>query len=274
MGKFRKNLEDHRFGRLVATSFQDGRWRCVCDCGKESKVDSGDLLSGNTQSCGCLARERRIDASRIHAKKHGAVVGGVKTRTYSKWAGMWSRCTNPKANSYEHYGGRGISVCERWKSFENFLADMGEAPPGLSIDRYPDNDGNYEPGNCRWATSSEQMRNTRVTRWIEHNGERLILSDWAARAGVSVAIFSKRLDGGWSMERALTTPTKKPKVAVPDGMKRCTKCELVKCLDAFYRRHDRPDGDRHYSSCKLCSNLAAANSKARKAPGVSLEMPQ
>jgi hypothetical protein len=118
---------------------------------------------------------------------------------------MRARCTYPYVNGYHNYGGRGITVCERWESFENFLADMGERPEGRTLDRNDVNLG-YEPGNCRWATLKEQSRNTRTTRWIEYQGERLTVVDWAERLNVSSGSLGRRIRDGWPVERAMTVP--------------------------------------------------------------------
>ncbi len=121
---------------------------------------------------------------------------------------MIKRCGNPNTKQYADYGGRGITVCERWKtSFENFLADMGVKPsPTHSIDRFPNNDGNYEPGNCRWATRAEQCLNRRNNRLISHNNETLPLTVWSDRMGIKREVIADRLNRGWSVFDALTTP--------------------------------------------------------------------
>jgi hypothetical protein len=143
-----------RFGRLVAIkSVFTGRggWLCQCDCGKRCVVQANNLARGGTISCGCKKNEAR----------HGHASRAKKDPTYETWVNMKQRCTNPGRLEYRYYGGRGIRVCERWStSYETFLADMGPRPPRKTIDRI-NNDGNYEPGNCRWATQSEQVRNQR-----------------------------------------------------------------------------------------------------------------
>ena len=130
-------------------------WKCHCVCGAETSVSTSDLRSGNTQSCGCLL----IDTIRQLNRTHGHTSNGW-TPTYRSWSGMFTRCYNANSKSFQGYGSRGITVCERWNSFENFLIDMGERPESLSLDRI-NNDGNYEPTNCRWATASTQNKNRR-----------------------------------------------------------------------------------------------------------------
>lgn len=126
--------------------------------------------------------------------------------TLQTWRNMRDRCNNPKNNNFHNYGGRGITVCKRWNdSFEAFLEDMGRKPDGLSIDRQ-DNNGNYEPGNCRWATQKQQMRNTRANVVYEYQGVELCISELAERVGLAPQVIAKRLDSGWSLERATSTP--------------------------------------------------------------------
>lgn len=142
------------------------------------------------------------------AHTHGHTTGGFSS-AYHSWASMMQRCTNPKRRSYKHYGGRGITVCLRWRTFENFLADMGDRPDGKTIDRWPDKDGNYEPGNCRWATNSEQARNSSQTVMVEINGETRPLVEWCERRKISVNTVRCRVKKhGWDYARAIVTPAR------------------------------------------------------------------
>jgi len=155
-------LAGKRFGRLQVVSetlMRQSRkiiWLCHCDCGKYAYVTRTDLQTGHTQSCGCLHREQtgRIKLS------HGQSRVGKTSSLYMRWAQMIQRCNNPDHPRFKDYGGRGITVCARWLAFENFAADMGEPPAGMMLDR-ENNDGNYEPGNCRWVTQLVSARNTR-----------------------------------------------------------------------------------------------------------------
>ena len=161
MGRPTKNLLGMRFGRLTVIRFagitRDGKpqalWLCQCDCGNTPTTYASNLQSKHTKSCGCLES--------VGIVTHGHVRGKTRTREYLTWASMKARCNNPTAISYKYYGALGVTVCERWKDFSNFLADMGTRPEGMSIDRFPDKNGNYEPGNCRWATPKEQNNNLR-----------------------------------------------------------------------------------------------------------------
>jgi hypothetical protein len=141
---------------------------------------------------------------------HGQTLGHKKSPEYNIWAGAKSRCFNKRTERYHLYGGRGITMCERWRSsFLNFLADMGPRPsPRHELDRWPNNDGNYEPGNCRWATRSEQMRNTSINHYVVARGERLTITEWAERVGIPSQRLWARINDGWDIERALTEPVR------------------------------------------------------------------
>lgn len=159
MTKF-KDIKGQRFGRLTVLKPTEERchghvmWLCECSCGNKCLVASHSLRhDGGTKSCGCISKETTIRRSITHGMSEASI--------YKIWRGMLARCNNPNNPGYKNYGGRGIKVCERWHSFENFYADVGDPPKGKTLDRWPNNDGNYEPTNWRWATRSEQRFNAR-----------------------------------------------------------------------------------------------------------------
>ena len=190
-----------RFGRLTVvrrdgTMGKSAMWQCECDCGNQKRVSGANLVSGDVQSCGCLAAsgENRF-------RKHGM----SRTRVYSIWRAMKNRCYLKSDPSYHAYGGRGITVCDRWRdSFENFYADMGDPPSEAhTIDRR-ENDGNYERDNCRWATNVEQANNRSSNLVLEISGEKATLAEWSRRSGIPSTTIRERLMRGWTPERLLT----------------------------------------------------------------------
>lgn len=196
----RKNLTGHQFGRLTVIGYvgkenANSQWLCACECGNSTVLITSQLLRTDSpwKSCGCQ--------SRMSAYKHGM----TGTPEYQAWRSMYQRCTNPNNPQYNLYGGRGIKVCNRWReSFDNFYADMGPRPGGeYSIDRV-DANGDYEPGNCRWATPAQQSNNKRDNRVIEFDGESHTLTEWATIAGLSKSGLRWRLDNGWPVGDALT----------------------------------------------------------------------
>lgn len=198
------DLTSKRFGILVVIGFariketasksRQYRWKCRCDCGNDVEVDGCCLRRGSARSCGCQPTYQ----------KHGM----TKHPVYQVWCALKSRCLNPGNACYSHYGERGISVCGKWKeSFEAFYADVGDRPSPMHTIERINNDGNYEPGNCRWATRAEQNENTRQTRLLSHNGETLSVGKWARKTGIQRKTITSRIDRlGWSVGRALTTP--------------------------------------------------------------------
>ena len=205
---FRKNMAGMVFGRLTVLnhlpdSSQRTKWLCRCDCGQQKAVAGQLLTAGKARSCGCLSRELTAARNATHGHTRGYVV----SKAYNTWQNIRRRCFDKTNKRFAEYGGRGITVCEHWLSFENFLSDMGEPPsPKHSIDRV-DNHGDYEPGNCRWAQSDVQMKNRRNARLLTFNGRTQNLCDWAAEIGIKSDTIAARLDlYGMSVEEALTKP--------------------------------------------------------------------
>ena len=181
-------------------------YRFLCECGTVVERTVANLSRTNkTASCGCKT-SGLIAASRL---SHGmSKRGDAGYGTFICWQSMHWRCTNEKRKDFAIYGGRGISICDRWMSFENFLSDMGMRPEGMSLDRKNTN-GNYEPSNCRWATPVEQARNRRSNRIIDANGESLPLCEWAERLGVDDGVISARIKDGWNPDIAVTEPARR-----------------------------------------------------------------
>lgn len=200
------DMTGQRFGRLLVLAFSEmrgprARWSVRCDCGTEKTANGDDIRAGKTVSCGCLSREKARaagDRTRTHGMSY--------TSTHHIWGSMIQRCHNPNRKDYPRYGGSGITVCQRWReSFESFLADMGVRPAGMTLDRWPDGASNYEPGNCRWATLAEQVRNSAAAHMVTISGRTQCVKDWCAELGINVRTYSSRTRRGWSVERALTT---------------------------------------------------------------------
>jgi hypothetical protein len=194
------NISGDVYGDLVVVSYSGKRgakhyWNCRCVCGTDKAVSIQALRSGATRSCGCLHRRTLT----THGYSYKA--------EYRSWQQLLNRCLNARNKGYPRYGGRGITVCERWQhSFENFIADMGPKPsPAHSIDRI-DVDGNYEPENCRWATMQQQSENRRNSRFLTVNGETRCVAVWARRLGISPQSLYSRIDRGWSPEDAVSLP--------------------------------------------------------------------
>ena len=199
-----KDLTGQKFGRLTVISFAGQRkrrrnyWNCLCECGETTVVSRDALVFKTTQSCGCLHRERTSAACLMHGRAH------KKDATYQAWKAMHGRCNNPKNKRFPDYGGRGISVCDRWNDFEAFVTDMGDRPEEKkSIDRI-DNEGNYEPVNCRWADDFEQANNKRTNHALTHDGITLNLSQWIRRMGISKSAIYSRIKRGLPTEEILS----------------------------------------------------------------------
>lgn len=206
----RIDLTGQTFGRLTAVldagsnTHRRRLWLCRCTCGGEKVVRVSALRRGQTRSCGCLEAESRRTNRLTHG---GARRGAAKSPEYRIWTSMLTRCYNERSTTFDRYGGRGITVCDRWRaSFEAFLADMGPRPAqGLSIDRI-DNARGYEPGNCRWATTREQALNRRSNHMVTIGGETLPVGAWLDRCGVSRDLFDGRVRAGWTAVDAITRP--------------------------------------------------------------------
>ena len=194
-----RDLSGQRFGRLLVIERTPKaypfHWSCRCDCGRMVVVSGSNLK--NTKSCGCWG----LEVQRERTKNR---VAG--TREHTSWSLARGRCFDESNKAYHYYGGRGITMCERWRnSFAAFVEDMGPCPPGLSIDRI-DNEKDYEPGNCRWADDFTQANNRRGNRRLTFAGRTMTVSQWSRVVGISRAALWERLDLGWSIERALTAP--------------------------------------------------------------------
>lgn len=212
------DLSGVRFGRLVAINVSgknkcgSNKWRCICDCGKETNVEVGHLRGGTVVSCGCYRAQnvKTICLSHGQSKRKSS----SPSRLYNIWAGMKTRCTNPKAKDFHSYGGRGITLCPSWHSFEIFYRDMNllyekhvaeHGEKQTVIDRIDNNNG-YSPENCRWVTYVENNRNRRSNHKLTFNGSTFTLTEWAEKTGIKKVTLLRRIAVlGWSIEKALTT---------------------------------------------------------------------
>jgi hypothetical protein len=196
------DLTGRVYGQLTVIVLADKKtkrrgamWLCGCSCGKTKVVGGNNLQSGNTKSCGCT---RYINSS-ASRRSHGM----SQSTEYRIWGLMKARCENKKNSRYAVYGGRGIVVCERWRKFENFYADMGPRPQKHSLDRIDTNLG-YSPENCRWADHKTQQRNRRNNRVISALGKTQCVAVWEEETGIPASVLSRRIESGWSAERAVS----------------------------------------------------------------------
>lgn len=201
MSKLR-DLTGQKFNRLLiikragSNEHKKALWLCRCDCGEIITAIGSEMLSGHTNSCGCLRSERVVEVN----SKHGEA---KKTLEYRTWQNIKTRCSNPQTDGYHRYGGRGISVCDRWKdSFENFLEDMGRCPIGKTIER-KDNDMGYDPDNCKWASRKCQSRNKSNNHHVTFKGRAQIIAEWAEEIGVLQQSLRSYLNNGHTMEEAI-----------------------------------------------------------------------
>lgn len=196
-GEYKTALPGERFGRLVVIEANGKSRKCKCDCGSIITVcRTSALTSGNTQSCGCLRKE----ITGNNRRKHGM----CKTKVYAIWTSMIQRCTNPNNHKFKRYGGRGITVCQRWQeSFEAFFQDMGNPPFGYTLDRI-NNDGPYSPENCRWADDKTQARNRSNNHILTHQGQSHTIAEWAEELNIPRTTISTRLRLGWDDDKVLS----------------------------------------------------------------------
>lgn len=192
--------EPKHYGKRIKPS-----WLCVCECGSHGVVTDFSLSRGASNSCGCLQRE----IAKTFKVTHGETLGGGKSPEYKAWCAMRERCNNPANKRYESYGGRGITVCDEWTSFDNFLLDMGRRPTSRhSLDRINNNMG-YSPGNCRWALPHEQMTNRNITRFIEIDGVSVPLATVSKDCGIPANTLRARILKGWPTDRAVNEPVRR-----------------------------------------------------------------
>ena len=200
----RRDLTGQKFGRLIVLEAGQKRtpnrgmyWLCECECGSINEVAAQALVKGSVVSCGCYHRE--VVSGKIkhgHNRRHSK-----KSPTYITWTKMNDRCNNPLVREYKWYGGRGISVCKRWRSFVNFLSDMGERPEGKTLDRINPN-GNYNKTNCRWAAPLEQANNTRRNQFLQHDSQVKTIAEWARVLNLNYDTLYRRVRKGATLSDA------------------------------------------------------------------------
>jgi len=209
-----ENLIGQKFGRLTVIRFAGKSkyhiacWLCECDCGNVITTRGSCLKNGSAQSCGCLRKENALKACTTHGLSGGR---NQPKRIYRIWRNMKSRCSNPKTPKYKNYGGRGITVCSDWLTFENFYnwAMANGYRDNLTIERI-DNDGDYCPENCKWATYKEQALNSRQNHIISYEGKSKTLKEWAAILGMKYTTLEARLNQyGWDIEKAINEPIRR-----------------------------------------------------------------
>lgn len=258
-----KDITGQTFGRLTALGpiGRDKRktilWLCQCICGGTKICPVANLFNGNTLSCGCIHREQLAERNRTHGMRNDPL--------YSIWAGILKRCTNANSRSYLHYGGRGISVCEEWQhDFQAFHTHVSQLPhcgeAGYSIDRI-DNDGNYEPGNVRWSTASQQTRNQRRNRLYTYNGKSQCLAEWAEEYAIDYGRLKGRIKLGWTMEDALNNP---------NGVRRAGKNRPVYPYGERHQHAKLTDADvinirKRHTQGETCTHIAAEYGMSRGA---------
>ncbi len=247
----RLDLVGQKFHRLTVTCFSgldkgnNSLWQCLCECGNIVVVGGNRLRhkTAPTKSCGCLKIERIKQSNTTH--------GMSRTPTYKSWRSMIDRCSNLKTSGYEDYGGRGIIVCEQWRSsFEVFLEDMGVRPEDSSIERL-DPDGNYEPDNCIWASDIEQNNNLRTNHYLTFQDETLTLAEWARIKGLTYNTISMRLRSNWDIERILTTPQTERRTKDSEY---CKRGHLL-VGDNIYMRQREPG--KFLVECRECIRIRA-----------------
>lgn len=205
MGK-RIDITGEKYGRMLVLSAArtlDGnaRWNCRCDCGAVKAVYGQDLRRGKVVSCGCHKAEMASKRATHHMSTHPA---------YNSWRSAINRCQRPHTEGYDLYGGRGVKVCDRWQDFENFWLDMSKGwRPGMSLDRYPNQAGDYEPGNVRWASSKQQARNRSDNHMIDTPAGRMLVIEAAERFGVKAVTIHARIRYGWTDPHELIKPPMK-----------------------------------------------------------------